>query len=209
MRFATRRFLKAATLALLLGAACVAPAQAPAQEPPKDPAPASVASPDQAQEQAPALGWHAIDAALLRDLIAWAAEHRGRRLPAANEAPTLQALPEEQLKQIVCADLAEHACRGLVAAYEPARQRIIYRDTLDMRRPFDRSFIVHELVHWLQHRDGQAPAGAACRAVLAAEREAYAAQNRYLHHYRVGSRVGIGLNFIGCEPESTAEAPPR
>jgi hypothetical protein len=197
--------LKGAAVALSLCAACVAPAQVPA----KDPAPAAVASPNQAQDQASALGWHTIDTARLRDLIAWAAEHRGRRLPAPGEAPILQALPEEQLRQTVCAELAQHACRGLVAAYEPARQRIVYRDTLDMRRPFDRSFIVHELVHWLQHRDGQATAGAECRAVLAAEREAYAAQNRYLHHHGVGSRVGFGLKFIACEPESKVEATPR
>lgn len=201
MRFESARPLKAATLALLLCVARVAPTQALATEP----VPALAAG----QGQALGTALHTIDTALLRDLITWAAEHRGRRLPAADEAPTLQALPEEQLKQIVCAELAEHACRGLVAAYEPARQRIIYRDTLDMRLPFDRSFIVHELVHWLQHRDGQALAGADCRAVLAAEREAYAAQNRYLHHYQVGARVGTGLKFIACEPESTAEAPPR
>ncbi len=121
------------------------------------------------------------------------------------------ALPEADLKKIVCVDVAENACRGLVAAYEPARQRIVYLNTLDMRLPLDRSFIVHELVHWLQHRDGQAHADAACSAVYAAEREAYAAQNRYLHHYKVGRRMGGVLNFVACPPgEKGAElVPPR
>ena len=159
-----------------------------------------------AQDQATGAGRTFIEPALLRDLIAWAAEHRGRQLPAVNEAPALEALPDEALRQIVCTELAEHACRGLVAAYEPARKRIVYRASLDMRLAFDRSFIVHELVHWLQHRDGQAHAGAGCRAVMAAEREAYAAQNRYLHHHKVGRRMGGVLNFVGCPPEDSAPA---
>lgn len=163
----------------------------------------------QTAAQAQTRGPSAIDTALLRELIAWAAEHRGRRLPHPEEAPSLQALPETELQQIVCTELAEHACRGLVAAYEPSRQRIIYRATLDMRLAFDRSFIVHELVHWLQHRDGQAHAGAGCRAVMAAEREAYAAQNRYLHHHKVGRRMGGVLKFVGCPPEDKAPPAPR
>jgi hypothetical protein len=215
MRFDSPLHLRSGGLVMLLCAACIAPAQTPVNAPAKAPTPAAVAGQSQSQNpsqdpaQVPTGGLHAIDAVLLRDLIAWAAEHRDRRLPAPGEAPVLQAMPEEQLRQIVCADVAEHACRGLVAAYEPARQRIVYRDSLDMRRPFDRSFIVHELVHWLQHRDGQAHAGADCRAVFAAEREAYAAQNRYLHHYKVGARVGAGLKFMACDPDDKATTTPR
>ena len=159
-----------------------------------------------AQAAPPSAGRAAIEPSLLRELIAWAAEHRGRPLPAPGEAPALEALPDEELKGIVCTDLAEYACRGLVAAYEPGRKRIVYLATLDMRLAFDRSFIVHELVHWLQHRDGQAHAGASCRAVMAAEREAYAAQNRYLHHHKVGRRMGGMMKFVGCPPEDGAPA---
>lgn len=156
------------------------------------------AGPSPEHAEAPSTAHSVIEPALLRELIVWAAEHRDRRLPLPGEAPALDALPADELLRVVCHGRAPEACRGLVAAYEPARRRIVYLATLDMRQHFDRSFIVHELVHWLQHRDGLAQAEAPCRAVAAAEREAYAAQNRYLYHHRIGRRVGGMLKFMAC-----------
>ena len=83
---------------------------------------------------------------------------------------------------------------------------MLYRDTLDLRDETDQSYIVHELVHYLQHRrDGDA-LFADCPRVMQAEAEAYAAQNRYLAHFRQWRRVGEMLRFTHCP---TATAAPR
>lgn len=137
-----------------------------------------------------------LDAELLADLMRWAARLSGQ--PAASEAPTLQPLPAAALAEQVCPGHPGD-CRTLVALYDTDRRRILYRDSLDMNDPVDQSFVVHELVHHLQHlRDGDA-LFSSCQRALAAEADAYAAQNRYLVQFRAWRRVGEMLRFMHCD----------
>lgn len=142
------------------------------------------------------------DPELLDDLLRWAVKLSG--LPVPPSLPPLTALPQDELARRVCPDEPRH-CRTLIAVYDTDRSEILYRDTLDLRDETDQSFIVHELIHHLQHRrDGDA-LFADCPRVMQAEAEAYAAQNRYLAHFKQWRRVGEILRFTHCP--TTAAAP--
>lgn len=140
------------------------------------------------------------DTELMQDLLRWAGKLTGLDPPAA--LPTLTALPDTELARRVCPDEPRH-CRTLIAVYDTERTEILYRNTLDLRDETDQSYLVHELVHYLQHRrDGDA-LFADCPRVMQAESEAYAAQNRYLAHFKQWRRVGEILRFTHC-PTATA-----
>ena len=147
-----------------------------------------------------------VDAELASDLVGWAARLSGRSQPAAAVLPLLQPLPLEELARTVCPE-RPGSCRGLVAAYNTVSRRIVYRATLDMRNPTDQAFIVHELVHWLQHLERGDAIEDSCRSVLAAEREAYAVQNQYLTRFQQLQRVGEMLRFTYCDASADARPP--
>ena len=88
---------------------------------------------------------------------------------------------------------------GLVAAYIIEQHRIVYRDDLNLENDTDNSFIVHEFVHALQDAYYGGWMFANCAGVMAAEREAYAVQQRYLHSRGQLLRVGERLRMVGCE----------
>jgi len=138
-----------------------------------------------------------IDTELSADLIGWATRLSGRATAPKDEPPALVPLVDDELALTVCPD-RPGSCRGLVAAYDTDRRRIVYRASLDMRDPTDQSFIVHELVHWLQHVDRGAALEASCESMLDAERKAYEVQNRYLVRFKQWQRVGEVLRFTFC-----------
>jgi hypothetical protein len=141
------------------------------------------------------------DPALLQDLLRWAGKLTD--LPPPATLPALTALPEHELARRVCPEEPRH-CRTLIAVYDTDRTEILYRNTLDLRDETDQSYIVHELVHYLQHRrDGDA-LFSDCPRVMQAETEAYAAQNRYLAHFKQWRRVGEILRFTHCQDMATA-----
>jgi len=88
---------------------------------------------------------------------------------------------------------------GLVAAYIIEQHRIVYRDDLNLENDTDNSFIVHEFVHALQDAYYGGWLFANCAGVIAAEQEAYAVQQRYLHSRGQLLRVGDRLRSVGCE----------
>lgn len=87
---------------------------------------------------------------------------------------------------------------GLVAAYIIGEQRIVYRDDLDLRNDADNSFIVHEFVHALQDHQFGSSQFATCAGIIAAERQAYAVQQKYLKSRGQMLRVGERLRFVTC-----------
>lgn len=64
-------------------------------------------------------------------------------------------------------------------AYDPATDRIGLAPDLDLSSAIDRSFLLHELVHMAQFRNG---AAARARCIGQLEGEAYALQAAYLRH---------------------------
>ncbi len=147
-----------------------------------------------------------INAELAEDLARWAGKLSGLPFFALQELPPLLPLPQEALAQEVCG-LEQAHCRGLVAVYDTDLRRILYVNTLDMSDPTDQSFIVHELVHALQHQQRGDALHASCAAVVESEREAYAVQNRYLAEFRQWRRVGKAVRFMHCADETAAVEP--
>jgi hypothetical protein len=183
------------TVALTLGVALAGPASA---------AEAAAAGAAPARGDVPR---HArIDAELAADLAGWAQRFSGLARLADAPLPALQPLAEDELARTVCPQ-QPGACRGIVAAYDTTLRRIVYRHTLDMREPMDQSFIVHELTHWLQHLQRGSDLEDSCASVIAAERQAYAAQNRYLDHFRQWQRAGEMLRFTFCPEDRPGGAP--
>lgn len=135
-------------------------------------------------------------------LLDWAVRLSGRRLADAGARPAVQALGDEALAEAVCGGAIPSPvpCKLVAAAYDPATRRIVYRASLNLAQPRDQSFLVHELVHWLQHAAGEPLGDAPCAAIFRAEREAYAAQNRFLEQHRVPMRMGQVLRFMSCPP---------
>ena len=135
-------------------------------------------------------------------------------LEAAVRVTGLPAIPDDALPRFVAmpaVELRDEACgarmpgcRGIVALYDMERNRVLYRDDLDMDNPSDNSFIVHELVHVLQfHRYGHS-IYRDCPALVRTERAAYDAQNAYLHHQGQLLRVGRILRMVSCAPTTPA-----
>ena len=157
----------------------------------------------------PPAGHAAIDAELLLDLLGWASRLSELALPSGSVP--VDALPQRrpmsvaELAATVCPN-APGSCRGLVAAYNTERRLIPYRDSLDMHDPIDQSFIVHELVHFLQHRSHGAEEQVSREAVLASERQAYEVQNVCLARFWQWQRMGEMLRFSHC-PSAAAPAP--
>ncbi len=128
-------------------------------------------------------------------------------LPAIPEEalPNFVAMPAAEIRQEACED-GVPSCRGIVALYDMERNRVLYRDDLDMDNPSDNSFIVHELVHVLQfHRDGHS-IYKDCPALVRTERAAYAAQNDYLHRQGQLLRVGRIMRMVSCAPTTPTTA---
>jgi hypothetical protein len=90
-----------------------------------------------------------------------------------------------------------------VAAYDTARREALYVDSLDMRGADDRSFIGHELVHYPQHfaRSGRHES---CFEAIAAERQAYAVQNRYANAIGQMPHFVQVLRFLSCPADPAA-----
>jgi hypothetical protein len=151
-------------------------------------------------------GRHArIDAELAADLMRWASRLSGLPDLAPAEPPALVPLAPPEMQAQVCPD-SPAGCRSLVAVYDTSARRVLYRASLDMRDPTDQSYIVHELVHHLQHQHRGDAIFASCAAILESEREAYAAQNLYQQRFRQWQRMGEVTRFMHCdEPAGAAE----
>ncbi len=136
--------------------------------------------------------------ARLREQLVEAAVEFSERSRPASPLPTVLGLSPDTFAREVCRD-QNIPCDNVLAAYDAREQRVLYRAELDLTKVWERSFLVHELVHWIQHQ-AQPDVGVepTCQAYRAAEREAYTAQNRYLRHHHSGRRAGTMLNMLHC-----------
>ncbi len=147
-----------------------------------------------------------MDATQRKELLEWAV-HFSERPQPTSPIPAMIAFADEGFARRVCRDNGL-PCESVIAAYDAARNEVVYRASLDLSSVWDRSFLVHELVHWIQDR-GDSSSGrsapkealsdkADCEARRVAEREAYTVQNRYLRHYQSGRRAGAVLLMMFC-----------
>ena len=162
------------------------------------------AAPPAFAQSVPAIDRHAaVDPELAADLLGWASRLSGMASPPGVPMPLFLPLPPVRFAAVVCPD-SPTGCRSLVALYDTERARIVYRNTLDMREPTDQSFIVHELVHHLQFLMQGDALFATCRSTMAAEEQAYRAQNLYQKHFRQWQRMGEMMRFMHCEDDASS-----
>lgn len=120
--------------------------------------------------------------------------------PVPEEAlPEFIPMPQADLKAEACKEKVAN-CRGIVALYDMERNRVLYRDDLNVDDPSDNSFLVHELVHVLQYAQGGESIYKDCPSLVLTERAAYAAQNAYLYNQGQLLRVGRIMQFARCAP---------
>ncbi len=117
--------------------------------------------------------------------------------------PQVISMSKEAITQEICPE-RHSQCDTLVALFEPLKYRVIYRNSLNLTKPYDRSFLVHELVHVLQFKAKGASIFASCKTRVMAEREAYKTQDRFLAENALEIRVSGALRFMQC-PEEPAQ----
>ncbi len=98
--------------------------------------------------------------------------------------------------------LEEQACNGRackVLGWYPGEGDVVYLDDrMDLENNiFHTSVALHELVHWLQGREGALLEN--CESSIEAEREAYSIQSSYLVEYGTYYPVGSVVPMLRCE----------
>lgn len=108
--------------------------------------------------------------------------------PAPESLPPVHLVRQSEIQQKVCAG---KACQ--VKAFYHPEWGVFVADTLDVRNePFDRSILLHELVHHLQRTTGKFDGvDSLCHRRNAQELEAYEIQNRYLAWQQASRRAVV------------------
>ena len=140
-----------------------------------------------------------MDASLIAYLLLAASRLTGLPAVEIDELPTFVALPASELERQVCVE-ENGGCSGMAAYFDALHYRILYSENLDLEDPVDHSFLLHELVHVLQHRQVGNTMYADCRAVVQTERQAYRAQNAYINSYGRLVQMGNLLTMSYCPP---------
>ena len=137
------------------------------------------------------------DSTLLAYLLSAAASLSGYPAVALEALPPIFRMSAAQMRHEVCGE-GQGNCANMAAVFDTDGKRILLRDDLDLDNSGDNSFLVHELVHVLQHQQRGDRIFAGCHETLNSEREAYAVQNRYLKREGQFLRFGEGLAFMRC-----------
>ena len=97
--------------------------------------------------------------------------------PAPADMPEVNAVPKAEIQRRLC---DSRPC-NIKAFYHP-EWGVVVDETLDLQNdPFDRSILLHELVHHLQKTTGKYEVVTSfCSRRISEELEAYEIQNRYL-----------------------------
>jgi hypothetical protein len=137
-------------------------------------------------------------AALLAQLLAIASQLSPYPAPAA--LPPVELVPSSRLRA--------HGCVGQCSPngiFAPA-VGILIDERLDLAKDVRaRAVLVHEIVHYLQHLNHAHGELSPCDRYLLREREAYAAENRYLARHGLPPSFGYAfmlqtMDLRGCSP---------
>ena len=142
---------------------------------------------------------HASLAALVTELLATI--HLLSGYPAISDQPAIHRLTQAEIAEKVC-----HKPCGVRAYYRPD-WGILLDESLKLESDsFDRSILLHELVHHVQATRGRFDTmPGACDRWNAAEREAYTLQNQYLVGVHSAKHVAMSGWVARCdEPDSPA-----
>lgn len=117
----------------------------------------------------------------------------GYSVPQAS--PEIHVVPHAVIEQKIC----RGQCTRIKAFYHPD-WGVYLDDSLDLAGDaFDRSILLHELMHHVQHSEGaygMLPSD--CERRHAEEHEAYRVQNKYLEFIGDARRIPVGPSMGPC-----------
>jgi hypothetical protein len=126
-------------------------------------------------------------------MLSWAVTLSGYSAPA--DMPQVVTVSHQVLVNRACGG---RECK--VMGWFPPGDEIYLDDRLNARDSlFASSVVVHEMVHYLQHKSGKYAGPMTCEKAVEMEREAYGVQREYLVRYGVYRPVGISMHGVGCE----------
>ncbi len=122
--------------------------------------------------------------------------------------PEVVFLPQKQLEALACEDADCNNVHGWFSYNDGTIYMALDNDI--HRNLYDRSILLHELVHYIQDHQEKPRLGGACNTWKAREIEAYEVQYKWLRHNRVPIRTPgyntrlAQLENMDCpnEPES-------
>lgn len=134
-----------------------------------------------------------------KSMLRWAAKISDRPLPVGIKLPTLIPVKKESLAAIVCPKKPQD-CASVAAAYSIETGEIMYRAAFVLSDVMHRSYIVHEMVHYLQHISQRTQLTRTCHQILKNEREAYGVQAAYLRRHGSIHASQIFPRMASCQP---------
>jgi len=126
--------------------------------------------------------------------------------PAPAAFPDVVALPAIEIQRRLCDGRPCH-----IKAYYHPDSGVVIDDSLDLRNdPFDRSILLHELVHHMQKTTGKfEDVRDFCVRRVSEEFEAYEIQNRYLSQVNAARRAMVlGWNGKCADEKASAKVTP-
>lgn len=142
------------------------------------------------------------DLQLLTDLIAVVSALSGYPPIPVQDVPQIRMLSTADITREICPDRPRD-CARIVAQFDAEGPQIRLNEELNFDFAQDRSFLVHELVHVLQHRHGGKSTSSDCPSSLRAEQEAYRVQNAYLRQLGLTGRHGVMMASMTCTTEQS------
>jgi hypothetical protein len=112
--------------------------------------------------------------------------------------PEVIRVPHERIEAMVC-----HAKCGALAAYRPGEGIYLDERLKPETQLFDRSILLHELVHYLQDMSDELGGMRPCQRWYQREQEAYAIQKIFLFMTASPTRVGYSANKSTCDDDTT------
>lgn len=143
------------------------------------------------------------DAELVQYFLAKAIRLSGLDPLTTKQLPPIYLVSVDELNREVCPEDPSN-CRNLAAVFDDLEYRILVRNDFDLSdnfKPYDYSFVIHEIIHALQYRQKGPEIFRNCQAVYNTELQAYTAQDNYLKEEGDFHRPGTFLRFFYCDEQ--------
>jgi hypothetical protein len=127
-------------------------------------------------------------------------------LPAipAEQMSVVKSISQDEIIAMQCPEIPEE-CSTMVAFYDMEKNTIFLKNTLDLDTTIGQSFLLHEMVHVLQHKAFGKDIFDDCDNTVRSERLAYAVQNKFLINNGLFDRFGDSLAFMTCATNQDAK----
>jgi hypothetical protein len=124
------------------------------------------------------------------------------KYPRPANAPEIFRVPKERLQELAC---TSSKC-GVLATYQPGAGIFLDERLEPETNLFDRSVLLHELVHYLQEVNYERGDAKPCERWYYREIEAYAIQKTFLMLVGSPVRVGYSANKSTCDAQDDQQA---